>query len=76
MNTLKPEATALIIGGSSGMGLATARLLNQHGTAVTLVGRQADKLSAAKAGMNPATEVQLVALDLLNQQAVDAMVVA
>ena len=74
MSTLKPDAKALIIGGSSGMGLATARLLNRHGIAVTLVGRLADKLTAAKASLNPATEVHLVELDLLNQQAVEAWI--
>ena len=71
MSTLKPEAKALIIGGSSGMGLATAQQLNKHGVAVTLVGRQREKLTAAKATMNSATDVQLVQLDLLNHQAVD-----
>lgn len=71
MNTLKPEAKALIIGGSSGMGLATAQKLNQQGVAVTLVGRQTAKLTAAKATLNPDTEVRLVQLDLLNQQAVE-----
>ena len=35
---------ALIIGGSSGMGLATAKLLSKAGISVTLVGRNAEKL--------------------------------
>jgi len=35
---------ALIIGGSSGMGLATAKLLSEAGISVTLVGRDTEKL--------------------------------
>jgi len=76
MSTLKPEARALIIGGSSGMGLATAQQLNQHGVAVTLIGSQQNKLSAAKTTLNHTTDVRLVQLDLLNQQAVDEWIAA
>ena len=40
--------SALVTGGSSGMGLASARLLAQDGAAVTIMGRRADKLEAAR----------------------------
>lgn len=39
---------ALILGGSSGMGLATAQRLLQQGHNVTIIGHQADKLQAAQ----------------------------
>ena len=39
---------ALIVGGGSGMGLATAKMLVQAGVTVTLVGRSLDKLERAR----------------------------
>ena len=54
------ETTTLIIGGSSGIGLATARLLGAGGRTVGIVGRNTDKLAQAAmaiaaAGGNPET---------------------
>ena len=47
---MKKSEVALIIGGSSGMGLATAKQLNNNGTDVIIVGRNIEKLNqAAKA---------------------------
>ncbi|WP_170411661.1 SDR family NAD(P)-dependent oxidoreductase [Ruegeria atlantica] len=43
--------TTLIIGGSSGMGLATAQQIVANGGHVTLVGSSAEKLDAAKTGL-------------------------
>ncbi len=42
------DKQALIIGGSSGMGLAAARLLAQAGGSVTIVGRRLEKLKTAR----------------------------
>ena len=45
---------ALVVGGSSGMGLESARLLAEAGAAVTLVGRNREKLERAREGFeNP-----------------------
>jgi NAD(P)-dependent dehydrogenase (short-subunit alcohol dehydrogenase family) len=43
------ERAALITGGSSGIGLAIARMLAEEGHALTLVSRTADKVEAAAA---------------------------
>lgn len=41
------DASVLIIGGSSGIGLATAKLAKANGASVTIVGRDKDRLAAA-----------------------------
>lgn len=43
------ERAALVTGGSSGIGLAIARLLREEGFALTLVSRRAEKVEAAAA---------------------------
>ena len=43
--------TALITGGSSGIGLRIAERFAEHGSKVVLVGRKQDKLDAAVAGV-------------------------
>lgn len=59
---------AIITGGSSGIGLAIARLLSSRGTAVSLIARNKEKLAAAKqaitAGSNGHTRVQTFSADV------------
>ena len=57
--------TALIIGGSSGMGLSTAKLLIEHGIKTTIVGRSSEKLSSAKADLG--SNLEAIQLDLCNE---------
>ncbi len=54
--------TTLIIGGTSGMGLATARLVAAKGEHLTLVGSSSEKLSAAKTELGDAVETLQVNL--------------
>lgn len=44
---------ALITGGNSGIGLASARLLQQHGARIALTGRNPDTLAAAAEALGP-----------------------
>ena len=48
------ERAALVTGGSSGIGLAIARMLHEEGFALTLASRRADKVQAAAAELGAA----------------------
>ena len=58
------QASALIIGGSSGIGLAVAERLVEQAIPVTLVGRSAAKLSAARKQLDSAVPVRTLSADL------------
>jgi NAD(P)-dependent dehydrogenase (short-subunit alcohol dehydrogenase family) len=63
--------TVLIIGGSSGIGLATAHLASQEGARVIISSRSPEKLvEAAKSIPN---KVETQAVDMLDEQAVRAL---
>ncbi len=68
------ETTALIVGGSTGIGKAVARKLLESGTAVLLVARDEKKLAAAKTELSAIGSVGTVSLDLYDERAVDAFV--
>ncbi|MFM8748374.1 MAG: SDR family oxidoreductase [Aestuariivirga sp.] len=71
---------AIITGGSSGIGLATARLLASRGIAVSLIARNQGKLAAAQDGIlsqgNGVGEVQTFSANVCNatelKEAIDA----
>ena len=59
-----PGKQALIVGGSSGIGLETARLLLEEGASVTLVGRRPDKLDSARETLGKSDRVKVIRADL------------
>jgi len=61
---------AVVTGGSRGIGLAIARQLLAQGARVTIVGRRADTLAAACAGLNGADRVHGVVADVAEADAV------
>ena len=65
---------ALIIGGSTGMGLDTAKRLAARGVAVTITGREAAKLKQAAVELKKAgaPEVVIKSVDLYDRAQVDA----
>jgi NAD(P)-dependent dehydrogenase (short-subunit alcohol dehydrogenase family) len=65
---------ALIIGGSSGMGLAVARFLVQKGAAVTLVGRNPAKLASAQATFEAPDTVRTFQCDLTSMGELEALI--
>lgn len=67
MNELAQQ-TVVIVGASSGIGLATARAAGQEGARVVLMGRSREKLEGATRAVGGAS--QAVAVDMLDPEAV------
>src|SRR5262249_9760377 len=65
---------ALIIGGGSGMGLETARLLVRAGASVTLVGRRHEKLKGTRETFDTPDKVHTFQCDLTRKDNVGSLV--
>jgi NAD(P)-dependent dehydrogenase (short-subunit alcohol dehydrogenase family) len=73
------DKVAVVTGGTSGIGLATARLFLEEGAAVAICGRDEARLAAAKSsllGNAPDTELLAVPCDVLDKDAVGRFVAA
>jgi short-subunit dehydrogenase len=68
------DKQTLIVGGSSGMGLESARLLVEEGASVTLVGRQQDKLDRARETCGPRGKVSTLRCDLRRQEDLERLI--
>ena len=66
------DQTALITGGTAGIGLACARLLAREGTSVIITGRDAERGKAAAAGING--NVRFIQTDLSDIESVKSLV--
>lgn len=62
------QGTALIIGGSSGMGLASAKKLAENNIKVIIVGRNEQKLEAALTTLNKVGSASAIQADLYQEQ--------
>ncbi|MAZ88604.1 MAG: sugar dehydrogenase [Cellvibrionaceae bacterium] len=65
---------ALIIGGSSGMGLATAKQLSERGVDVMIVGRSSEKLAQAAELLATTGQVEVIEADLYVTEAVEMLI--
>jgi NAD(P)-dependent dehydrogenase (short-subunit alcohol dehydrogenase family) len=65
---------ALIVGGGSGMGLETGKLLVEEGASVTLVGRRQEKLDAARETFDNPNNVSTFRCNLTNKGDVDKLI--
>jgi len=65
---------ALVTGGGSGIGLASARALAADGARVTLVGRNEEKLTAATAEFPVAAQVNVLAADVSDESQIEAAI--
>ncbi|MEY9375279.1 SDR family oxidoreductase [Rhizobium leguminosarum] len=66
-------AKIIIVGGSSGMGLALARRLLGEGAAVTIAGRSEDRLAAARRALGDHPGVATIAVDISREEEVAAL---
>lgn len=71
-NTVQP--LALIVGGSSGMGLATARLLARQGIKTMIVGKTPEKLEMAKRELSAFGNVEAIQANLYESDDVQRIV--
>lgn len=74
MNHCFKDSTVLVIGGSTGMGKASARKVLQGGGKAIIVGRQASRLDAAVAELSTLGEVRSIVADIAKPADVDSLV--
>ncbi|MGY8871224.1 MAG: SDR family NAD(P)-dependent oxidoreductase [Pseudomonadales bacterium] len=72
--TTTNNAYSLIVGGSSGMGLATAEQLARQGHSIIIVGRNTEKLASAKAKLSQFSNVLTWQEDLYEPEAVEHLI--
>ncbi len=72
MNHPNHDTLAIVIGGSSGMGKTVARRLLEQGHEVILLASNPERLKAAQAELAPFGRVQIEAVNLHDDEAVDA----
>ena len=60
MGTTLKEARVVVVGGSSGMGLAIAKLSHQRGAKVTIASRNREKLDQAALQIGTATRIEIL----------------
>lgn len=68
------NSIGIVVGGSTGIGLASARQILSQTSVVLLVGRDESKLQTAKQQLEAVGQVETVSLDLYDEQAVDKFI--
>jgi NAD(P)-dependent dehydrogenase (short-subunit alcohol dehydrogenase family) len=71
MNSQFANQRVLVIGGTSGMGLETARLVLQRGGRAVVTGRNPEKTATAAHGLRQLGDAASIELDLNDSEAVD-----
>jgi len=72
MNSERTAERVLIVGGSSGMGLALARRLLEEGAHVIIAGRSEERLARARQSLGEVAHLRTAALDIAEERQVAA----
>ena len=70
MNTLFVGKKLLVVGGTSGIGFETAKLILQGGGRVVLVGNRAEKAERAHQALAELGDVSVIVADLMSEAGV------
>ncbi len=73
-NAASDNKVALIVGGTTGMGKASAKALLERGAIVRIVGRNVDRLDAVRDELAEFGDVETVRADLRNDRDVEALI--
>ena len=73
-NAASDNKVALIVGGTTGMGKASAKALLERGAIVRIVGRNVDRLDAVRDELTEFGDVETVRADLRNDSDVEALI--
>ena len=73
-NAASDNKVALIVGGTTGMGKASAKALLERGAIVRIVGRNLDRLDAVRDELAEFGDVETVRADLRNARDVEALI--
>ena len=63
----------LVVGGTSGMGLETARMVLKAGGSVVLTGNKKDKAEAVQKELSPLGSVSVIAANLMTEEGMNAI---
>ncbi len=74
MSTSNEKKVALIVGGTTGMGKASARALLERGAIVRIVGRSAERLDRVQDELSQFGSVETVRADLYRQEDVQSLI--
>lgn len=66
----------LVVGGTSGMGLESARMVLENGGKVVLVGNRAEKAEQARQALSALGEVSVIVADLMSREGMQSVISA
>ena len=73
MNTFFKGKKLLVVGGTSGMGLAVARMVLEAGGSVVLTGNKKDKAEAVQKELGPLGPVAVIAANLMTEEGMETI---
>ena len=73
MNTFFKGKKLLVVGGTSGMGLAVARMVLEAGGSVVLTGNKKDKAEAVQKELSPLGPVAVIAANLMTEEGMETI---